>query len=51
VGAQATVNDLMDYYGGEKSKKTLYSWIKKYGYQIDKNNGTIIKSEQKEVSQ
>ncbi len=51
AGAPVTMADLMDYYGGEKSEKTLYRWIKKYGYRIDKNNGLIMKSEQKEVSQ
>jgi hypothetical protein len=49
AGAQATVKDMMDYYGGEKSEKTIYRWIKKYGYQIDKNNGMIIKQKQRRI--
>ena len=51
AGKQTTFKDLQDYYGGEKSDDTLYRWIKKYGYQLDKNTGIIIKAEQKEVSQ
>ena len=51
AGAPATMTDLMDYYGGERSEKTLYRWIKKYGYQIDKNTGLIMKTEETEVSQ
>jgi len=51
TGDVTTFKDLQDYYGGEKSDDTLYRWIKKYGYQIDKNTGTVIKTEQKEEPQ
>jgi len=48
-GAPATMAHLTDYYRGEKSEKTLYRWIQKYGYRIDRNNGMILKADPKEV--
>ncbi len=38
-GNAPTVKALSDYLG--KSEKTIRTWIKKYGYFVDKNNGEV----------
>lgn len=43
----ATVGALAEYFcdeqGNPKSRDTIYRWIKKYGYGIDKNTGIVSK--------
>lgn len=36
-----TVNDLAEYL--DMSNRTVRDWVKKYGYTIDKENGTVVK--------
>lgn len=47
IDGGATVNALTNYFsdvqGNPKSKDTIYRWVKKYGYCIDKNTGIISK--------
>lgn len=45
-----TAKDLQEYYSDKFDRdfdiKTIYKYVKKYGYQLDKNNGQITKKEQ-----
>ena len=34
--------DLVEYFS-DKSEDTVYRWIKKYGYSIDKNSGAVTR--------
>lgn len=43
-GEPPTVEQLSEYLNG-MSKRTVRDWIKKFGYTIDKNTSTVIKSD------
>lgn len=46
MGEAPTVNDLVEWFsdaGSEVAKRTVQSWVKKFGFYIDKNNGKIYK--------
>lgn len=49
MGEPPTVKDLVNWYssaGKEVPERTIRSWVKKFGFYIDKNNGKITKSEE-----
>ena len=49
MGEPPTVKDLVQWYsvaGKEVQERTIRSWVKKFGFYIDKNNGKVLKSEQ-----
>ncbi len=45
MDGKPTAKNLVEYFDGTKSADTVYRWIKKYGYSIDKNTGSIFKAE------
>lgn len=48
MGEPPTVKDLAEWYsstGKEVPERTIRSWVKKFGFYIDKNNGKIVKAE------
>lgn len=48
AGEPPTVKELVEWYAGTGktvSEKTMYRWIKKYGFSVDRNSGKITKSE------
>lgn len=49
MGEPPTVKDLAQWYsstGKEVPERTIRSWVKKFGFYIDKNTGKVIKSEE-----
>lgn len=49
MGEPPTVKDLVQWYsvaGKEVPERTIRSWVKKFGFYIDKNNGKVLKAEQ-----
>lgn len=49
MGEPPTVKDLVQWYsvaGKEVPERTIRSWVKKFGFYIDKNNGKVLKTEQ-----
>ena len=44
-GEPPTVDMLYEYFGGDRSKKTLYAQLKRNGYRIDPDTKVIIKTE------
>lgn len=49
MGEPPTVKDLVQWYsvaGKEVQERTIRSWVKKFGFYIDKNNGKVLKAEQ-----
>lgn len=47
MGEPPTLQDLVEWYsdaGTEVSERTIRNWVKKFGFYIDKNNGTVVKS-------
>lgn len=49
MGEPPTVKDLVQWYsvaGKEVPERTIRSWVKKFGFYIDKNNGKVRKAEQ-----
>ncbi len=48
MGEPPTLADLQQWYSGagkDVSERTIRNWVKKFGFQVDKNNGTVVKSE------
>ncbi|MBO4938882.1 MAG: AAA family ATPase [Oscillospiraceae bacterium] len=46
AGEPPTVNDLVEWFsdtGTEVAKRTVQSWVKKFGFYIDKNNGKVYR--------
>ena len=43
AGEDATVSALFEYFGGTRTKKTLYKQLQRYGYRIEKETGIIMK--------
>lgn len=50
IDGPPTAKDLQEYYSDKFDRevdiKTIYKYVKKYGYQLDKNNGQVTQSEQ-----
>ena len=49
MGEPPTVKDLVQWYSGagkEVAPKTIRDWVKKFGFYIDKNTGTVRKCEE-----
>lgn len=49
MGEPPTVKDLAQWYssaGKDVPERTIRSWVKKFGFYIDKNTGHIVKSDQ-----
>lgn len=49
MGEPPTVKDLAQWYsstGKEVPERTIRSWVKKFGFYIDKNTGKVLKSEE-----
>ena len=47
MGEPPTLKDLVQWYsdsGKEVTERTVRNWVKKFGFSIDKNNGTVVKS-------
>lgn len=48
IDGEPTVKALAEYFsdadGNAKAQTTLYRWIKKYGFHVDKNTGVIVKN-------
>ena len=47
MGDPPTLKDLVQWYsdsGKEVTERTVRNWVKKFGFSIDKNNGTVVKS-------
>lgn len=47
AGEPPNLQDLVRWYsdsGSEVTERTVRNWIKKFGFFIDKNNGTVVKS-------
>lgn len=48
AGLPPTLKDLQDWYsseGADVSERTIRNWVKKFGFFIDKNTGTVRKNE------
>lgn len=48
AGLPPTLKDLQDWYsseGSDVSERTIRNWVKKFGFFIDKNTGTVQKTE------
>ena len=48
MGEPPSIRDLSQWYSGigrEVSEKTIRRWLKKFGYCIDRNTNTVVKSE------
>lgn len=48
AGLPPTLKDLQDWYsseGSDVSERTIRNWVKKFGFFIDKNTGTVRKNE------
>ena len=49
-----TVQDMVEYYdkqdGNTPSLRTVYRWVKDYGYALDKNTGCIVRAGELPVS-
>ena len=46
MGEPPTVKDLVEYLSTEDNevpKSSVYTWVKRYGYQVDKNTGKVTK--------
>ena len=49
MGEPPTLQNLVEWYSGtgmEVTERTIRNWVKKFGFYIDKNNGTVVKSKQ-----
>ena len=49
MGEPPTVKDLSQWYsstGKDVPERTIRSWVKKFGFYIDKNTGKVLKSEE-----
>lgn len=47
AGEPPTLQDLVQWYssaGSDISERTIRNWVKKFGFYIDKNSGTVVKS-------
>lgn len=47
AGEPPTLGDLVQWFsdsGSEVTERTIRNWVKKFGFYIDKNNGTVVKS-------
>ncbi|MBQ3107379.1 MAG: DNA primase, partial [Firmicutes bacterium] len=47
MGEPPTLKNLVQWYsdsGKEVTERTIRNWVKKFGFSIDKNNGTVVKS-------
>lgn len=47
MGEAPTVNDLVTWFsstGKEVSARTVRNWIKQFGYEVDKNTGSVIRA-------
>lgn len=48
AGEPPTVNDLVDWFSGagaEVTARTIRNWVKKFGFYIDKNSGTVVRQD------
>lgn len=48
MGEPPTVKDLVQWYsdtGKEVAERTIRDWVKKFGFRVDKNTGTVVKSD------
>lgn len=49
AGEPPTIKDLAQWYsstGKDVPERTIRSWVKKFGFYIDKNTGKVVKSEE-----
>lgn len=47
MGEPPTLQDLVQWFsdaGNEVTERTIRNWVKRFGFCIDKNNGTVVKS-------
>ncbi|MBR2048304.1 MAG: AAA family ATPase [Oscillospiraceae bacterium] len=47
MGEPPKLQDLVEWFsdaGSEVTERTIRNWVKKFGFCIDKNNGTVVKS-------
>ena len=54
MGEPPTVQNLVEWFsdaGEEIPKRTVYSWIKKHGYEVDKNTGKVAKKQGDEIEE
>lgn len=50
MGEPPTLKDLVQWYsdsGNEVTERTIRNWVEKFGFWIDRNNGTVLKKEEK----